>query len=312
MYSMRAMIGAALVCAVSLVVLLPLPASAAPPASCAKKFVGTWSITVLATGQTYTSRIRADGTLSSACPLCPASQTWTCNGNTFILTSPVTHTHTISADGRRMTGGCCTARRIGGGAVAAAKPGRQQAAAQPSREWQSCLNGPAEPGIAACSTLIRTRRSGAKKLNSDDIGWAYGTRAFHYASQGDYARAMPDVEESIRLREPKNLTFAHFVRGYIYQNQADHRRAIADFSKAVETNPKFGVAFAARGKSHLLLNEVERGNADYESAVQASPDSRFRFETERDWILYLKEIQDAGDYENWSAPPIDALRASGR
>jgi tetratricopeptide (TPR) repeat protein len=220
-----------------------------------------------------------------------------------------------------MAGGCCSGTRIGGAAVATGNPGTkgtpgEQRAAAPSREWQTCLNGPPEPGIAACSALIRTRVSGTKKLNPDDIGWAYGTRASHYAGQGNHARALADVEESIRLREPKNLTFAYFVRGLIFRDQGDHRRAIADFTKAIELNPKADFAFAARGRSHLITGEIERGNADYQTAIQASPDSRTRYEAERellvDWLAYLKEIQDAGDYANWSAPPLDGYRVSGR
>lgn len=296
-----------------------IPASAAPPASCVRKFVGTWSITVLATGQRYTSQIRADGTLTSACPLCPASQTWTCNGNSFILLSPVSLTSTLSADGKRMVSGCCTSARIGGAAIAAdstTKDGAtRQAAAPQSKEWQTCSNGSAEQAIAACSTLIQTRMSGGKKLHPDDVGWAFGTRALHYAAQRNHSRAMADVEDSIRLRMPKNLMFAYYVRGLVHQNQNDHHRAIADFTKAVEINPKTDVAFAARGKSHLILGNSEEGNADYERAILASPASRARYDMEReflvDWLQYLKEIQDAGDHANWSAAPLKAYRVPG-
>jgi Tfp pilus assembly protein PilF len=217
-----------------------------------------------------------------------------------------------------MAGGCCTASRIGGAAIAAdsaTKDGATRQATPQSKEWQTCSNGSAEPGIAACSTLIQTRMSGGKRLNSDDIGWAFGTRAFHYAIQGNYTLAMADVGESIRLRTPKNLMFAYYVRGLIYQNQSDHLRAIADFTKAVEINPKSDVAFAARAKSRLILGDAEHGNADYESAILARPDSRARYEMEKDfmvdWLQYLKEIQDAGDHANWSAPPLEAYRAPG-
>jgi hypothetical protein len=90
-----------------------LPALAAPPADCVSKFVGAWIVTVNVTGQTYPSTIRPDGTLSSACPLCAPVQTWTCQGNTFILTGPGSATHTLSADGKMMTGSCCTVVRVG-------------------------------------------------------------------------------------------------------------------------------------------------------------------------------------------------------
>jgi hypothetical protein len=89
------------------------PALAAPPADCVTKFVGGWIVTVNATGQTYPSTIRPDGTLSSVCPLCAPVQTWTCQGNTFILTGPGSATQTLSADGKMMTGSCCTAARVG-------------------------------------------------------------------------------------------------------------------------------------------------------------------------------------------------------
>ncbi len=114
----------------------PERALAAPPANCVGKFVGTWTVTILATGQTYRSQIRADGTLTSFCPLCPPAQNWTCNGNTFILTSPVSLTQTLSADGRRMGGGCCAAVRIGGG-PAIAKPGPTKQDATPKRPGEA-------------------------------------------------------------------------------------------------------------------------------------------------------------------------------
>ncbi|HEY8267933.1 MAG TPA: hypothetical protein VIG34_04665 [Xanthobacteraceae bacterium] len=88
-------------------------ASAAPPTDCVRKFVGAWIVTVNATGQTYPSTIRADGTLSSVCPQCVPVQTWTCSGDTFILTGPGSAVHTLSPDGRRMTGSCCTVVRVG-------------------------------------------------------------------------------------------------------------------------------------------------------------------------------------------------------
>ena len=114
----------------------PERALAAPPPSCVGKFVGTWTVTILATGQTYRSQIRADGTLTSFCPLCPPGQNWTCNGNTFILTSPVSLTQTLSADGRRMGGGCCSATRIGG-APTLAKPAPTKQDALPKRPGEA-------------------------------------------------------------------------------------------------------------------------------------------------------------------------------
>lgn len=137
-------------CCVLLATLLVASAggvSAAPPSSCVNKFVGTWTVTILATGQTYRSQIRADGTLTSFCPLCPPSQSWTCNGNTFILTSPVSLSQMLSADGRRMGGGCCSATRVGGApAVAKQAPAKKEVAVAKQPEAPPLPPRSAQPG----------------------------------------------------------------------------------------------------------------------------------------------------------------------
>mgnify|MGYP000223312672 CR=1 FL=1 len=96
-------------------------ASAAPPASCAQKFVGTW---VYAGGTTV---IAADGKAYPKCPLCVSSQNWTCNGNTYLFSNsgpPGQFSATLSADGTRLVGGGVTATRAG--PAPTAKP-RQEA-----------------------------------------------------------------------------------------------------------------------------------------------------------------------------------------
>ena len=98
------------------------PVVAAPPASCAQKFVGTWTVRVNVTGQTYPLIVRPNGTSHITCPLCPSEGTWTCNGDTF--TSIETSTSaTLSADGRTLTGGCCTTTRVGAAVAAAPASG---------------------------------------------------------------------------------------------------------------------------------------------------------------------------------------------
>lgn len=126
-------------------------ASAAPPASCAHKFVGVWSY---AGG---TTRVNANGTANPTCPMCVAVQTWTCSGNTYIITGPTSYTATLTPDGRQVVGSAGIATRIGGRAVAAkteprehkqakqevrnANPQKvaanQQAASQPQPQGQS-------------------------------------------------------------------------------------------------------------------------------------------------------------------------------
>ncbi|HEX8664779.1 MAG TPA: hypothetical protein VF744_12185 [Beijerinckiaceae bacterium] len=99
---------------------LATTASAAPPASCARNFQGSWQITVLATGQTYVGEYRPDGSGVAHCPQC-APGTWTCNGDTLtVYVNGLTVVGTLSSDRTRITGGCCLAIRIG--AVPATSP----------------------------------------------------------------------------------------------------------------------------------------------------------------------------------------------
>jgi hypothetical protein len=49
------------------------------------------------------------------CPLCTPGGSWTCSGNTITVNvdNGVTTQHTLHADGRTISGGCCTITRIG-------------------------------------------------------------------------------------------------------------------------------------------------------------------------------------------------------
>lgn len=107
-----------------------VPASAAPPASCASKFVGSWVVRVNATGQTYPAQFFANGRSHATCPLCTPGGSWTCSGNTltFTVDNGVSGQATLSEDGRTMSGGCCTTTRVGAAPslVVEKKPPSQQ------------------------------------------------------------------------------------------------------------------------------------------------------------------------------------------
>lgn len=88
-------------------------ASAAPPASCAYKFIGTWAYsggtTVIAPG----------GIAYPKCAMCVPTQTWTCQGNTYLFSNsgpPGQFSGTLSSDGRQLISGGIVATRVGGAA----------------------------------------------------------------------------------------------------------------------------------------------------------------------------------------------------
>jgi hypothetical protein len=143
------------------------PADAAPPASCASKFVGSWMVRVNATGQTYPAQIFANGRSHATCPLCTPGGSWTCSGNTISYTvdNGATGQATLSEDGRTTTGGCCTSTRMGPAPrVAPAAPVQQAKVVAPekhvSNQRQSCSDITGTGGAASAPSDCGTNRSG--------------------------------------------------------------------------------------------------------------------------------------------------------
>ena len=107
--------------------MLQVPANAA---SCASKVVGSWTVRVDSTGQTYPAQFLPNGRSQVVCPMCTPGGSWSCEGNTVTVhvDNGVVVQHQLQSDGQTMTGGCCTITRLGGAQVREAasnpQPGR--------------------------------------------------------------------------------------------------------------------------------------------------------------------------------------------
>jgi hypothetical protein len=121
-------------------------ASAAPPSSCASKFVGTWAYPGGVTD------VRADGTAYPHCPMCVPMQTWTCSGNTYFFNGPGSYTATLSPDGQQLIGSV-TATRVGGRSSA------------PRVRAPSLTTS--EAGTASPTVNVRAPRIAAPAVNTD-------------------------------------------------------------------------------------------------------------------------------------------------
>jgi hypothetical protein len=96
------------------------PASAAPPASCASKFIGEWRHSGGNKGT-----LTADGrAICSEHAACQAEGTWTCSGNNLTYTTSLgSWVYTLQPDGSiTANGGIARAVRIGRAPAAPAKP----------------------------------------------------------------------------------------------------------------------------------------------------------------------------------------------
>ena len=137
---------------------------AAPPASCVNRFVGSWTIRVNATGQTYPAQFFANGRSHATCPMCTPGGSWTCSGNSLSYTvdNGVSGQSTLSADGKIMSGGCCTATRVG------AAPSMNVAEPKPS--------SPKPPQTPVTANAARASQPNAKRLRGEALGCNPGTQ----------------------------------------------------------------------------------------------------------------------------------------
>lgn len=128
-------------------------ADAAPPASCASKFIGVW---------TYpggTTRVEADGAAYPTCFMCVTKQAWTCNGDTYYFESAgMKFTAVLRAGGTQLVGSGVTATRVGG--VATASSATRSGA--PSRR-------PTNSDARACLSINSVARATYKIVNSCNV-----------------------------------------------------------------------------------------------------------------------------------------------
>ena len=150
------------------------PADAAPPASCARKFVGVW---------TYpggTTRVDADGTAYPTCFMCVTKQSWTCNGDTYYFESGgIKFTAILSAGGTQLVGSGVTATRADGAAAAPSAPRSSASARPPTKsDARACLTvksvGRATYGIvnscnAQVNFVVETMENHPKKTVRDSL-----------------------------------------------------------------------------------------------------------------------------------------------
>ncbi len=138
-------------------------AFAAPPASCAHKFVGTWVYpggitTVSANGQAYPK-----------CPMCVAVQSWTCSGNTYLFSNsgPPGQFSATLVGANTMQGSGVVATRVGGRAAAAKQPKSDTPnAAAPTK--QKTASGTAAANSSrrqSCSDITGTKGGRPSRAN---------------------------------------------------------------------------------------------------------------------------------------------------
>jgi hypothetical protein len=139
---------------------------AAPPASCASKYIGTWAYP----GGTTT--VSANGLAFPHCPMCVPVQTWTCQGNTFLFSNsgpPGQFTATL-VDSNHMNYGTGISTRVGARATPSNPTSSDQPAATASPATAKQLAAPPKSVPSEQTSVAATSLTPQRSSCSDITG----------------------------------------------------------------------------------------------------------------------------------------------
>lgn len=137
-------------------------------------------------------------------------------------------------------------------------------------------------GLAACLTLTLllplTRGAGtgaadaqrfdAWSPSGENRGYAYVARGVRNELGGNFARALLDYTEAIRM-EPKSI-LAHYHRGCLHLELGNLKQAVADLDVVIKLDLNYGAirAHLVRGHVHAEMGQRDRALADYAEVIQ--------------------------------------------
>jgi tetratricopeptide (TPR) repeat protein len=153
--------------------------------------------------------------------------------------------------------------------------------------------------IAGCTALIQSGHLATKELAT-----TFNNRGVAYGDQRDYARAIADYDQAIRLNPQDALAYSN--RGFAYYNQQDYARAIADHHQAIRLNPGDALAYNNRGFAYFSQRNYARAIADYDRAIRLNP------ELADAYVNRGRAYERLGDHARAAADRAAAARLSSR
>ena len=161
----------------------------------------------------------------------------------------------------------------------------QSSVAQTMQNLRTCQSDSVDldAKIRACSVFIETRRAvGGRPIPLKGLVGVTELRGGAYFKKHDLPHALADFEATIRL-DP-HFSEAYRLRGVVYMSMNDYDHAVSDFNEALRLNPK--EPYAKTGLQTVALTRKINSQ----------------------WERYLQEIQNDGDYANWSGPPLTVFQ----
>lgn len=117
-----------------------------------------------------------------------------------------------------------------------------------------------------------------------DIGWAY-------IGQQQYAKAIPELKESLRLKPDKD-TFKYL--GDSYFGLKDYPSALASYREDVRLKPDDADGHYLIGKTCVAMNQFDKAIAAYAEVARLEPGAGRGFAEIGNIQLQLKKYDDAG------------------
>jgi tetratricopeptide (TPR) repeat protein len=116
--------------------------------------------------------------------------------------------------------------------------------------------GQDEPALADWSRAIDLDPS---------LAAAFTARATLYRARGELAKAIPDLDQSIRLYPSID---AYFQRGQVYAEQGEYQKAIADYDRSILERRESPYVYLARSIAKRALGDEEGYRADQQKASE--------------------------------------------
>jgi len=204
------------------------------------------------------------------------------------------------------------------------------AQAYEQRAWKKLAGDQFDGAVSDLQQAIDFDRTSADKL-TPYLKEAQSGRPGPYSAiaRGDrheedqnYEQALDDYAEAIRANP--NLADAHLDRGDAYKALDRFEEARRDFNEAIRLDPNGWLGYYASGKLYQSTDQFDKAGAEFDKAsaiIERVHDLGYEYEKgliedarkslkftstlEDHWISYLKEIQAAKTYPNWSDAPYD-------
>ena len=148
--------------------------------------------------------------------------------------------------------------------------------AAPARaQWNDGAQKCAETSVPDLALARCTRAIQSGELSEPNMAVALNNRGNAYQNKGDYALAIADYDQAIKLNSDSALIYSN--RGRAYQHRGDYERAIQDYEQAIRLDPTSAQAFNDRGRVNHLKENYGQAIEDYDKAIALDPAYQLAF-----------------------------------